>query len=92
MRRIAALTLGTVAFLAFFAAPASADGGLPFPGAQGSSVASVSGSSNQAPSEWNWTWSSNTQSQNGLANLANNGNLCTGVAGLLAPAASCTNS
>ncbi|MDX3537674.1 hypothetical protein PV721_25555 [Streptomyces sp. MB09-01] len=45
-----------------------------------------------APSEWNWTWKSNMQNQNGLLNLANNGNFCTGVAGVLAPATACANS
>ena len=44
------------------------------------------------PGEWNWSWQSNVQSQNGLANLANNGNVCFGVAGVLAPATTCTNS
>ncbi|KUL39593.1 hypothetical protein ADL12_15170 [Streptomyces regalis] len=39
---------------------------------------------------WTWRWESNIQSQNGLLNLANNGNVCLGLVGALAPATSCT--
>ncbi|WP_143666198.1 hypothetical protein [Streptomyces sp. st77] len=46
----------------------------------------------QSPSEWNWNWKSNVQSANGLVNLSNNGNLCHGVAAVLAPAAACSGS
>jgi len=45
-----------------------------------------------SPTDWNWTWKSNVQSQNGLLNLANNGNMCASLAGVLAPGATCTNS
>ncbi len=39
--------------------------------------------------DWTWRWASNVQSQNGLANIATGGNLCTGLVGVLAPANSC---
>ena len=41
---------------------------------------------------WSWSWQSNVQSQNGVLNLANNGNVCASLAGVLAPGATCSNS
>ncbi|MFE2326689.1 hypothetical protein ACFXD5_22640 [Streptomyces sp. NPDC059385] len=46
----------------------------------------------------NWTWTTNTRNQsfsaqqNGLLNLANSGNVCVGLLGILAPSTPCTNS
>lgn len=46
----------------------------------------------------NRTWTTNTRNQsfsaqqNGLLNLANSGNVCVGLLGLLAPSTPCTNS
>lgn len=37
-------------------------------------------------------WESNVQSQNGLLNLATNGNVCASLTGVLAPGAACSNS
>lgn len=44
------------------------------------------------PGDWNWSWKSNVQSQNGLLDLANNGNACASLIGVLAPGATCANS
>lgn len=88
MRRIAAATLGAVALVGVLASPASADP-LPF---LPSAAASVQGASVSTPGEWSWSWKSNVQSQNGVLNLANNGNVCASLAGLLAPGAACSNS
>lgn len=44
------------------------------------------------PGDWTWNWRSNVQSQNGLVNVATNGNLCVGLVGVLAPANSCGSS
>ncbi|MFE0187750.1 hypothetical protein [Streptomyces sp. NPDC058989] len=52
----------------------------------------MSGSIAPPSGSWTWRWESNIQSQNGLLNLANNGNVCAGLVGALAPATTCTTS